>query len=74
MLITSRVSPFGGACQWNNNAAVGIPKLDIGTTQSAVEVVTFTLAPKATATYPLTTSTAGSLSSPGVVVIQTLAP
>ncbi|MFE6074707.1 hypothetical protein ACFVQB_09550 [Paenibacillus sp. NPDC057886] len=75
VFLTSRVKPFGGACQWNNNPTVGVPKLEMtSSTQDAVQVVSFTLAAGATATYPLTTSTAGSLSGPGVVAIQTLAP
>ncbi|GAA0854504.1 hypothetical protein ABER99_21275 [Paenibacillus glucanolyticus] len=75
VFVTSRVKPFGGAIQWHNNAAVRVPALKVGTsTQDMVQVVTFTLAPNASATYALTTSTAGSLSTPGVIAIQTLAP
>ncbi|WP_440114471.1 hypothetical protein [Paenibacillus sp. QZ-Y1] len=75
VFLTSRVNAFGGACQWNNNPTVGVPKLNLtSSSQEAVQVVSFTLAAGATATYPLTTSTAGSLSGPGVVAIQTLAP
>ncbi|MBO2946116.1 hypothetical protein JJQ72_19245 [Paenibacillus sp. F411] len=75
VFVTSRVSPFGGSVKWHNNDAIRIPALKIGTSdQDAVQVVTFTLAPNASATYALTTSTAGSLSTPRVIAIQTLAP
>lgn len=51
VFLTSRVNAFGGACQWNNNPTVGVPKLNLTSSdQEAVQVVSFTLAAGATAT------------------------
>lgn len=79
VFMTARVNPYGGAAQWYNDPTVGIDKVvsqdpTNPSEATGAQIVTFTLEPNQQVTYPLTVSTAGSLSGPGVVAIQTLAP
>lgn len=74
--LTPRVNPYGGAYRWNTGTTFGIPKIQQPSAKDsskvdAVLVASVTIPEYSTVSHELTTSTAGSLSSPAVVAILT---